>query len=689
MQILKRAKSPILAVLLSTASFFAARVAVAAEDGAAWTGYGGNKGFQRYAPLQQIDAKNVAQLHVAWRRAGLDPVLQEKFLDLVPSNYLKSTPTLVNGVLYGSNAIGLVEAFDAVTGATKWIQKPLPVTLKEASGQGMRGVEYWRSGNDERVISLRGDFIYALNAKTGEAIKDFGDDGKVYIGIPTSDHFGSRQTSAPLVVGDIIIIGGTGGNTQGNGTGDLGLNKEAVPEDIRAYDVRNGRQLWTFHVLPREGERGLETWGKESWRFSGDMGNWGGMSADEELGYVYIPLSAPNMAYYGGHRPGDNLYANSIVALDAHTGKLVWHFQMVHHDLWDYDTASPPVLADVKINGKTVKAVIQANKVGYLYVFDRKTGEPVWPIEEKDVPQSTVPGEVTSRTQPIPTKLPPFDIQGIKESDLMDFTPALHEEAKKVADQYVTGGVFTPPSVIDPAEGGKKGTLSAPGVWGSGNWNTGAFDPDTGFYYAVSRTEPTVYGLTKLKPPATLDYSIVAAVNPNAPPPTPPAAGSTFAPPPPMINGMRGGLPLPPTLPSGLPLLKPPYGRVTAYDIGKGERKWVAPNGDDPAIRANPALKDVKLPPLLGNSGRAAPLLTKTLLFLADASDAVIGRAGIHADAKLRAYDKATGKVVAEIPLPAGATGAPMSYEANGKQYIVVPVGNAAYGSGWVAFTVN
>jgi quinoprotein glucose dehydrogenase len=682
---LTKSKLSLVALLLSTTAVFAA--SAGPDEGGpsfGWDGYGGNKFFQRYSPLQQIDAKNVSRMHVSWQRRGLDASVKEKFAELVPSNYLKSTPTMVDGVLYASDAIGLVEAFDAATGGTKWVQSPAPATLKDATGESMRGVEYWREGADQRIVALRTDFLYELNAKTGEPIKDFGDGGKVYLGWPSGEHFGTRQTSAPIVVGNVIVVGGTGGNTQGAATGDSGLNREAYPEDIRGYDVRTGRQLWTFHVLPREGEKGLETWGKDSWRYSGDMGNWAGMSADEELGYVYVPLTAPNVSYYGGHRPGDNLYANSLVALDARTGKLMWHYQFVHHDLWDYDTASPPVLGDIKVGAKTIKAVMQANKVGFLYVFDRKTGEPVWPIEEKPVPQSTVPGEAASATQPIPTKLPPFDLQGIKESDLMDFTPALRAEAKAIADQYVIGGVFTPPTVVVPE--GKKGTLALPGVWGSGNWNTGAFDPETGFYYAVSRTEPTVYGLTKLSPPATLEYSVVA--DGTAPPQPPKPPGQISYPTPPPINGMRGIVPAPPKLPSGLPLLKPPYGRVTAYDIGKGDRKWVAPNGDDPAVRSNPALKGVKLPPLLGNTGRGAPLVTKTLLFLADSSDAVPGRGGIKTGAKLRAYDKASGKVVAEFPLPAGATGAPMSYEADGKQYVIVPVGGAEFGSAWIAFSL-
>lgn len=657
------------AALGTTSVSFAADVA----SPTSWSDYGGGKYFQRYSPLAQIGAGDLGKAQTAWSRSGVDASIKGKFPDLSPSTNLRGTPIAVDGVLYAQDAVGLVEAFDGATGATRWVQGPLPETLKEAAGQGLRGVSYWRAAADERVISIRGEYLYALNAKTGQPIAEFGDGGRVYVGWPSNEPYTYRATNGPIVANDVIVITGTGGSLDGGGSGDAGTTKEGLPENIRGYDVRTGHLLWTFHVL----EDKHTTWGKDSYRFVGNMGAFGSVSADEALNLVYVPLTAPTMSYFGGHRPGDNLYSSSLVALNSKTGKLVWAQQLVHHDMWDYDAASPPILGDVRVGGKLVKTVMQANKVGFLYVFDRATGKPVWPIEERPVPQSTVPGEASSPTQPFPTKLPGFDLQGVTEADLADFTPAIKAEAQQIANRYVLGPVFTPPTLVDPSEGGKKGTLAAPGVWGSGNWNTGAFDPEVGAYYAVSRTEPTVYGLFKpTGPKASIDYA-VADINP------PPLRADD-----PAANGPRAGLPKPPLLSSGLPLLKPPYGRVTVYDIGKGEQLWMAPNGDDPAIRSNPALTGVQLPKLLGNAGRGAPLLTKSALFLPDSSDAISGRAGIHSGAKLRGYDKRTGEVMSELALPAGATGAPMTYLAGGRQFIVLPVGGADYGSGWVAFTV-
>jgi quinoprotein glucose dehydrogenase len=409
------------------------------------------------------------------------------------------------------------------------------------------------------------------------------------------------------------------------------------------------------------------------------MGNWGPMTVDEKLGYVYVPLTAPTLSYYGGHRPGKNVYSDSLVAINAKTGKLVWYFQTVHHDLWDYDLASPPILGDITVDGKHIKAVMAASKTSFLWVFDRETGKPVWPVEERPVPQSKVPGEETWPTQPFPTKPPPFDRQGVTEDDLIDFTPALHAQALKIAKQYVLGPIFSPPSLISNAPGGTKGTLELPGVWGSGNWNTGAFDPETATYYAVSRTDPTVYGMVKADDPeATIDYQIGGdprrfdgeekPQNSSAP------------------NPRRNNLlPMPPKGPEGLPLLKPPYGRITAFDMNKGEKLWTVANGDGP--RNHPLLKNLNLPPL-GEPGRPAPLVTKTLLFLGEASDAISGRHGSPGPRKFRAFDKATGQVIWEKELPAGTTGAPITYLANGKQYIVIPIGGKDYGAGWVALTV-
>jgi quinoprotein glucose dehydrogenase len=638
-----------------------------------WPHFGGNAYFQRYSPLDQIAASNLGELAVAWTRPSVDPAIRRALPDLQPSTYNRGTPIMVDGTLYVSNAIGLVEAFDPATGALKWVQHPLPATIKEAAGESTRGVEYWRSGDDRRIISIRGQFLHATHADDGSPVRAFGDEGKVFIRWPTTDNVSYHGTSGPLVVGDTIVIGGFGGAVREGGYGDTGAFREAAPENIRGYDVRTGHLLWTFHVMPLEDDDARQSWGNDSWKFVGNMGAWAPLSADPELGYVYAPLTAPTLSYYGGHRPGDNKYSSSLVALDARTGRLVWAQQLVHHDLWDYDAASPPVLGDVKVGGRLVKAVMQTNKPGMLFVFDRKTGEAVWPIEERPVPQSTVPGEHTSPTQPFSTRFPGVDTQGVSPADLVDFTPAIHQEAVELVSHYVTGPLFTPPSLVDSAPEGKKGTLVAPGVWGAANWNSGAFDPDSGAYFAVSRNLADVYGLFKpTDGESTSEYAILHRPAPGAPAQQP-----------------RASLPLALRLSSGLPVLKPPYGRITAYDIGAGKRLWMAPNGDDPAIRANPALKNVKLPPLLGNAGRGAPLITKTLIFLADASDAIVGQSGVHGPATLRAYDKRTGRVVWETSIPVGATGAPMTYSFHGRQYVVLPVGGAGNDVGWIAYALG
>jgi glucose dehydrogenase len=637
-----------------------------------WRTYGGDKGFTRYSPLDQITRENVANLRPVWRRPAIDSQLIDKFPDLVGSNYFRGTPIMVDGVLYAPDGVGLIEAFDAATGKTIWVQQPASPTLKEAIGQSARGVAYWRSGDDVRIIAVRGEYLYALHAKTGASIRDFGQSGRVSLNRHTPDDARYFGFPGPVIVGDVIVVGGNGGGKSGEGYGDDGFEARSKPEDIRGYDVRTGKQLWTFHVLPQKGERGAETWEKGSGEFVGNMAAWASLTADEELGYVYVPLSAPTVSYYGGHRHGQNLFSDCLVVLNAKNGQLVWYFQMVHHDLWDYDSATPPVLGDITVDGKKIKAVFAANKTGFLYVFDRVTGAPVWPIEEKPVPQTDVPGEKTSATQPFPTKPPAIDRQGVTENDLIDFTPELRKRALEVASQYVIGPLFTPPTLKSTEPNGKNGTLSFPNAWGSNNWNTGAFDPETGIYYAASWGQLGSYGLTKATDPkATMAYWI------------------SFQP----TEQVRRGdddeervQPQPSRLSiDGLPLTKPPYSRLTAVNMNTGTLVWSIPNGDGP--RDHPLLKDLHLGPL-GNPGRPVALVTRTLMFVGDSSDVVFGRGGISGPAKLRAYDKGTGQVVATIDLPVGTTGGPMSYLAGGRQYIVVPIGGKAYGAGWVAFAV-
>jgi quinoprotein glucose dehydrogenase len=646
-----------------------------------WRTYGGDKAFTRYSPLAQINRENVGNLRVAWTRPAVDPLIKDKFPDLSPSNYFRGTPIMINGVLYAPDGVGLLEAFDAVTGKSKWVQQPVEPTLKEAAGQSTRGVAYWHKNKEERLISIRGEYLYSIDLKTGLPEHNFGDNGRVWLNRHTTDEAPYFGFPGPFVVNDVIVVGGNGGGKAGGGYGDGGFDPKAQPEDIRGFDIATGNLLWTFHILPHKGEPGYDTWGKGSAEYVGNMAAWASMTADEQLGYVYIPLTAPTASHYGGHRPGMNLYSDSLVCLNVKSGKLVWFYQLIHHDLWEYDAATPPILADLTVEGKKVKAVIASNKTGFLYVFDRVTGRPVWPIEERPVPISTVPGEEAYPTQPFPTKPPAYDRQGVTEADLIDFTPELHRRAVEIASHYLMGPLFTPPSVRAEDPAGNRGTLVLPGGWGAGNWNTGALDPETGMYYAVSMTQMGSYGIVK---------------NPDSQNP--------------MLYGQGGGgrnqqqnlterslLPgeVPDRQPGqatasplsidGLPIVKPPYGRITAFDMSKGSIVWVAANGNGP--RNHPLLKDLNLPPL-GNIGRPAALVTKTLLLVSDSSDAVMGQAGISGPAKLRAFDKATGKVVAELDLPVGATGGPMSYMADSKQYIVVPVGGRSYGAGWIAFAL-
>ena len=396
-----------------TLGFLAAgTVSSAAQEG--WTHYAGDT-FQRYSALDQIDAGNVGNLQIVWRRPGIDAVFTRDYPDLRPNSYHKTTPILVNGVLYASNAVGLVEAWDPATGRTIWRQ-PLP-SPEEMRGQSSRGVEYWGEGREGRIISVRGEYLYALDAITGEPPRGFGENGRVYLTREGPDALRFGGASGPVVVGDVIVVAGLRG-----GAGDRSRVMEREPEDITGYDVRTGELLWTFHVVPREGEYGTETWGNDSWRFAGDLGSWCCLTADQEVGYVYVPLSANSGSMWGGFRPGDNLFTNSLVALDARTGQRAWHFQMVHHGIWEFDNMGAPVLGDFTVDGRRVQAVMMTNKNAFLYVLDRVTGAPVWPIEERPVPQSPkVPGEDLALTQPFPTKPAPFDRQGITEDDLIDF----------------------------------------------------------------------------------------------------------------------------------------------------------------------------------------------------------------------------------------------------------------------------
>ena len=617
-------------------------------SGGQWPNHSGDKGSTKYAPLDQINRSNVRNLHVAWRRPAVADELRGQHQQLKFSNLLRSTPLMINGVLYASDGIGLVEAFDPATGRTLWVQESTDLGPEALAGTSTRGIAYWRNGADERILSVRPPYLYAINLKTGELIRSFGEAGKVDLrtGLgPQPQPF--NFTSAPLIVKDIAVIGSS--------IADNPNLKEGTRGDVRGYDVKTGKLRWTFRTIPGEREFGVETWEGRSWEYTGAVNAWSNLSADEELGYIYLPLTSPTSDMYGGHRLGNNLFSDSLVCLKAETGERVWHFQLVHHDLWDYDLPAAPILADIRVNGKPIKAVVQVTKQGFAFVFDRVTGQPVWPIEERPVPQSATPGERTAPTQPFPTKPAPFERQGVSVDDLIDFTPELRREAIDITKRYVVGPLFTPPSIKGDGPNDTKGTLQLPGSVGGADWNGAALDPETGILYV-----PSVTG--------TFAADLVS--------------GNTVQSNLRYVHGTREFV----TGPRGLPLFKPPYGRITAINLNTGDHVWVKPNGDGP--REHPAIKHLNLPPL-GQPGRASPLVTKTLLFIGEGDPINVRTPPGGGGRKFRAYDKASGAVVWEMEFPAGTTGAPMTYMYKGKQYIAFAIGSSEHQAEFVALALR
>ena len=631
-----------------------------------WRSYGSDAAGSKYSPLDQINAETIDRLEIVWRQSVIpDAVRQGRDVDAPVAS--QNTPLMADGRLYVSTGLGTVAALDAETGEALWFDTP-PDRGGEPfrRARQTRGVAYWddpRSG-DARVIAVVGAYLVALDARTGARFPDFGDGGEVDLrqGFDREvDAF--SWGSPPIVVGDVVVIGSMILDIIGPTAPAL---KEGPPGDVRGFDVRTGEQLWSFRTVPQEGEPGNETWltaineDRPSWEYTGHTNMWAWASADAELGYVYVPLSTPTNDYYGGHRPGDNLFAESIVCLDARTGERVWHFQAVRHGLWDYDFPAAPNVVDLRVAGRAepVKAVAAVSKQAFTYVFDRVTGEPIWPIEDRPAPRGDVPGEWYAPTQPFPTRPPPFDQQGTSVDDLIDFTPELRREALEIFEQYVSGPLFTPPSLIDESPGGTKGTLQMPGVVGGADWGGAAVDPETGILYVPSVHSESVIGIVPSEHPRS-DMRLVV---------------DSLA----QVEGPRG-----------LPLFKPPYGRLAAIDLNRGEILWSVANGDGP--RDHPALRHLDLPPL-GQPGRVSPLVTKSLVFLGEGGNAGVvvlqpiwGGAGGKA---FRAYDKATGEVVREMELPGGVTAAPMTYMVDGRQYIVVTVGWEDLPSEYVALAL-
>lgn len=587
-----------------------------------WPNYGNDKGSSKYSRLDQITAANVADLKLAWIRSTPDNDLVKDNRALTPWS-LKVTPIKVGNRIYTSTSLGFVLALEPDTGRILWQFDTKTYAGGRPTNLGFnhRGVAFWSDGKKSRILMPTNNaYLWSLDAETGRPDPDFGEDGRVDLTLGLGravDRKLYSVISSPMVVGDTVVVGSS--------IMDAPRNKEMPPGHVRGFDVKTGEQNWIFHTIPQKGEFGSETWQDDAWKYSGNTNVWSGISADPELGYVYFPTGTPTNDWYGGHRTGDNLFAESLVCVDAATGELIWHFQMIHHGLWDYDLPAAPTLIDITTDTGVTKAVAQVSKQAFLYVFDRVTGRPLWPIEERPVPPSDVPGEVAASTQPFPTRPLAFDRQGLGDEDLIDFTPELRAEALELVNPFRRGPLYTPPSI--------QGTINLPGWGGGANWSGAGYDPQTNLLYIPSVTGPMVVTLKEGNPDETnFRYVRSSAVT--------------------RIQGPRG-----------LPLTKPPYGRVTAIDMATGEHRWMVPHGDGPRQKVIDA--GVEDPGPLGGRG-TGPLVTPTLLFLAQSD---------NERHLLRAFDKASGTIVAEVELPAAPFGTPMTYEYKSRQYIVIASG--------------
>jgi quinoprotein glucose dehydrogenase len=614
--LLSAARTPLAA---QTAS--AARATV--DPPAEWHSYNRDLLSTRYSPLSQIDRTNVAKLALAFRWRPDSGVAPPEFKN-------ESTPLMIHGTLYFPTALNRdVVAADAATGRQLWRwhqdeNDRAAVAPRRGSG---RGVSYWTDGKEERIFVVTPGYrLIALDAKTGAMIESFGVHGavdlKLQIGVPldpTKAAIGS--SSPPLVFEDILVIG------PALEVGSRPVSYKNVPGRILALDARTGKLRWRFNTIPTAGEFGVETWENDSWTYTGNTGAWAPLTLDPSRGWLYLPVEAATGDYYGGHRLGDNLFSTTLLCVDVRTGKRIWHYQTVHHDIWDYDNPTAPILADIDVDGKKIQAVVQLTKQSFAYVFDRVTGKPVWPIVEKPVPASDVPGERAAATQPFPTKPPAFDRQGVSVDDLIDFTPELRAQALEIIKPYHIGPLFTPATLLH-APDGTKGLLSLPGSLGGADWEGGAVDPETGVVYVGSHTAPSVLAMGR--------DSVHSDMN---------------------VVNLGGG---PPTV-QGLPLLKPPYSRITAIDLNRGEFLWQKPSGDTPdRVKNNPAMKGIAIP-TTGGFARPVVLVTKTLLFAGE---------GWGGEPVLRALDKKTGEVLWSLRLPGSVSSVPMTYALGGKQYV-------------------
>ncbi len=648
-----------------------------------WPSYGGDLGHTRYSSLDQIDASNFSELELAWtfKTDNFGPSPEYRF---------QSTPLMVGGVLYTTaGSRRAVVALDAATGEILWSFRfeegeRAANAPRQLSG---RGLAFWQDGTEARVLFVTPGYqLIALDAETGNPDPGFGDNGVVdlkrnldqNVDLDTAD-IGLHAT--PMVAKDVVIVGAahrTGGNPR---------SRENVKGFVRGFDVRTGERLWIFHTIPERGEYGFESWEGDSSSYTGNTGVWAQISVDPELDTVYLPVEAATGDYYGAYRPGDNLFAESLVAVDLHNGERKWHFQLVHHGIWDQDIPAAPILADVMIDGRLRKIVAQPTKQAFLYVFDRVTGEPIWPIEERPVEIGDVPGEWYSSTQPFPTKPPAYDRQGVTENDLIDFTPELRAKALEIASWYKLGPLFTPPVVsnID----GPLGILMSPTTGGGTNWPGGSFDPETGVLYVSSNSSMGALGLVPPYPgQSDMAYIQGSAISG---PRTSGGAGSSagggrteFQAQQRQVPQSSRGTPPRSLLVEGLPLQKPPYGKISAIDLTNGTIAWQIAHGQTPDRIANHrALQGIDIP-RTGQGASIGTLVTKTLLIAGEAQ-MTTGEDG-ERRTHLRAYDKATGEEVGSLRLPAPQTGSPMTYAIDGEQYLVIAVSGSGYSGALLGF---
>jgi len=586
-----------------------------------WPTYGGDPGETHYSKLASINRGNVQNLKPAWEwKTGESAIAEYK---TTPGAF-EATPLMIGGMLYVSTPYNKVVALDAATGTVRWSYDPAAyVDGQVPNGTGFvhRGVAAWRDRKSGKLrIFMNSRYrLISLDAQTGKPVTDFGDNGIVNLVAGLRWETDPKQytnTSPPVVYKDLVIVG--------NGVADRLVFKKDPPGDVRAFDARTGKLVWTFFTVPRTGEFGSDTWGNGSEKYTGHTNVWAPMTLDDARGLLYLPVSTPSNDFYGGARPGQNLFADSLVCLDATTGKRKWHFQIVHHGLWDYDMPGPPVLATIHVNAQKIDAVVQLTKTGWAFVFDRISGKPVWPIEERKVPASDVPGEQAWATQPFPTKPPAFSEQGVTLDDAFDLTPELKEEAQAALNKLRIGPLFTPPSLA--------GTAMRPSIIGGANWGGGALDPETGMLYVKSSDYPSVAKVKAAGPEVGADYVMTDA-------------GAAFH--------------------GGIPLTKPPYAHLTAIDLNKGKIAWRVPFGDDARLRANRALAGVKLPDRLGATGAMGAIVTKGGVIFAGGGDTA-----------LWAFDASNGKELWSVPIGRRTTATPMTYEVGGKQFVVIASGN-------------